>query len=114
MDKLKISVLFWEDRAPEKTTHDEVVDEVAAALKEAGHDATLLGISDDLRELLDKLDEQRPDLVFNLCERFADNDSWELNVTAVLEMLGQPFTGTGPHGMTLRQDKVLTKKLQIP
>jgi D-alanine-D-alanine ligase len=34
-----------------------------------------------------------------------------MNVAAVLEMLGQPFTGTGPHGMTIRQDKVLTKKL---
>ncbi len=112
MDNLKtISVLFWEERGPEKTTHDEVVDEVASALKEAGYEASLLGICDDLRELLDKLDEQRPDLVFNLCERFADDDFFEMNVAAVLEMLGQPFTGTGAHGMTIRQDKVLTKKL---
>ena len=111
MHKLKISVLFWEGRTPAKTTHDEVVDEVVAALKESGHDISILGISDDLRELLDKLDEQRPDLVFNLCERFADEDLFEINVAAVLEMLGQPFTGAGSHGMTIRQDKVLTKKL---
>ena len=111
MDKLKITVLFWEERGPEKTTHDEVVDEVSAALRESGHEVSPLSLCDDLRELLDKLDEQRPDLVFNLCERFADNDGYEMNVTAVLEMLGQPFTGTGPNGMVMRQDKVLTKKL---
>jgi len=111
VDNLKITVLFWEERTPEITKHDEVVDEVAAALKEAGYEVALLGLCDDLRELLDKLDEQRPDLVFNLCERFADNDDFELNVTAVLEMLGQPFTGSGPQAMSIRQDKVLTKKL---
>ncbi len=111
MDKLKISVLFWEERSPEGTKHDEVVDEVAAALSEGGHKTSLIGISDDLRELLDKLDDKRPDLVFNLCERFADNDSYEMHVAAVLAMLGQPFTGTGPAGMALRQDKAVTKKL---
>jgi D-alanine-D-alanine ligase len=111
MDKLKITIMFWEERGPEKTTHDEVVDEVATALKEFGHEVAMIGLCDDLHELLDKLDEHRPDLVFNLCERFADNDAYEMNVTAVLEMLGQPFTGTGPQGMAMRQDKVLTKKL---
>lgn len=72
MDKLKISVLFWEERNQEGTSHDEVVDEVAGALTEGGHKVSLLGINDDLRELLDKLDDKRPDLVFNLCERFTD------------------------------------------
>jgi D-alanine-D-alanine ligase len=111
MDKLKISILFWEERGQEGIKHDEVVDEVASALAEGGHRVSLIGINDDLRELLEKLDDKRPDLVFNLCERFADNDEYEMHVTAVLEMLGQPFTGTGPAGMALRQDKAITKKL---
>jgi D-alanine-D-alanine ligase len=34
-----------------------------------------------------------------------------MHVTAVLEMLGVRFTGTGPAGMVLRSDKALTKKL---
>lgn len=111
MERLKVSVLYWEERGQEGIKHDEVVDEVATALSEGGHKTSLIGINDDLRELLDKLDDKRPDLVFNLCERFADNDDFEMNVTAVLTMLRQPFTGTGPTGMALRQDKALTKKL---
>jgi len=35
MDKLKISVLFWEERGQEGAKHDEVVDEVAEALTKA-------------------------------------------------------------------------------
>jgi D-alanine-D-alanine ligase len=111
MDKLKISVLFCEERSKEGTEHDEVVDEVAGALSEDGHKVSFIGIYDDLRELLDNLDDKRPDLVFNLCESFADNDDYEMHVAAVLTMLGQPFTGTGPAGMALRQDKAITKKL---
>ena len=80
-------------------------------MSEGGHKVSMIGINDDLRELLEKLDDKRPDMVFNLCERFADNDEYEMHVTAVLAMLGQPFTGTGPVGMALRQDKVVTKKL---
>lgn len=111
MDKLKVSVLYCEERSQGNPWHDEVVDEVAGALSESGNKVSLIGINDDLRELLDKLDEKRPDLVFNLCERFAGNDTYEMHVTAVLTMLGQPFTGTGPAGMVLRQDKAVTKKL---
>jgi D-alanine-D-alanine ligase len=111
MDKLKVAVLFWEDRSQEPAEHDEVVDQVAQALSEGGHKTTLIGIYNDLRELLDKLDDQRPDLVFNLCERFSGNDYYDMHVIAVLDMLGQPFTGTGPFGTALRQDKAITKKL---
>jgi D-alanine-D-alanine ligase len=106
-----MSVLFWEERGQGSPWHDEVVDQVAAALSEGGHKVSLIGISDDVRELLDKLDDQRPELVFNLCERFAGNDSYDMHVITLLEMLGQPFTGTGPLGTALRQDKVITKKL---
>jgi D-alanine-D-alanine ligase-like ATP-grasp enzyme len=71
VDKPKVSVLFWEERTQGSPWHDEVVDQVAEALSEGGHKVSLIGISDDLRELLDKLDDQHPELVFNLCERFA-------------------------------------------
>lgn len=111
MEGLKISVLFYEDRSAGVAGHDEVVEQVAAALAAAGHRPALLGIYDDLRELIDKLAEHKPDLVFNLCETFAGRDANEGNVTAALVLLGQRFTGTGPVGMALRQDKAVTKKL---
>jgi D-alanine-D-alanine ligase len=111
VDKLKILILFWEERVQGVAKHDEVVDQLAAAVAEGGHKVSLIGINDDLRELLDKLDDKRPDLVFNVCERFADDDDYEMNVAAVLAMVGQPFTGTGPAGLALRQDKSVTKKI---
>jgi D-alanine-D-alanine ligase len=111
MEGLNISVLYYEDRSEALAERDEVVDQVAEALKATGHFPTLLGIYDDLGELIEKLKQQKPDLVFNLCETFAGRDSNEGHVTAVLALLGHRFTGTGPVGMALRQDKAVTKKL---
>lgn len=111
MTKIIITVLFDEDRTDHQSTHDEVVDQVANALTENGHKVSLLGIHDNVKELIEKLDEQKPELVFNLCETFADNYFGEMYVTAVLSMLNLRFTGTGPSGMALRQDKAVTKKL---
>lgn len=112
MHKLKISILFNEEYESEhQTSHDEVVDQVANALTESEHKVSMLGISNDLRVLLNKLDEQKPDMVFNLCETFDDNYYGEMYVAAVLNMLNVRFTGTGPAGMAFRQDKAVTKKL---
>jgi len=108
---MKISVLFWEWPADGQMKHDEVVDQVQQALIDSGHQATLLGITNDLKYLVDRLDEQKPDLVFNLVETFADDDSFEMNIAAVLQMLGVRFTGSSPRVMAVRQDKGLTKKL---
>lgn len=111
MKRLDVSVLFYESRDGKSAEHDQVVDQVSQALAEGGHKAMPLGINSDLRELLDRLEEQKPDIVFNLCETFADRDVNEVRLAAVLEMLGVRFTGTGSTGMALRMDKVLTKKL---
>lgn len=111
MDKLKISVLFDEDRSESPPVHDEVVDEVSNSLTEEGHKVSLLGVADNLHELIDQLEKQKPDLVFNLCETFNDDYYGEMYVTSVLSMMKLRFTGTGPAGMSLRQDKAVTKKL---
>lgn len=111
MVELKISVLFWEWLVEGEKKHDEVVDQVHRALQESGHEASLLGITNDLKFLVDEIEEQEPDLVFNLVETFADNDAFEFNIAAVLQMLDVRFTGSGPRVMALRQDKGLTKKI---
>jgi D-alanine-D-alanine ligase len=108
---MKVSVLFWEWPVEGVMKHDEVVDQVQQALNESGHEATLLGITSDLKYLVDEIEKQKPDLVFNLVETFADNDAYEMNIAAVLQMLGVRFTGSSARVMAVRQDKGLTKKL---
>jgi D-alanine-D-alanine ligase len=51
------------------------------------------------------------DIIFNLSESFAGNDTADYNIAAYLELVGKPFTGTGSHGLMLAQDKSVAKKI---
>jgi D-alanine-D-alanine ligase len=122
MPKLRVGVLYdaWGDgeenaahtkprgrkRRREKPDHEEVYE----ALKKAGHDA-FYHVLDGTTGTLHAIAEQRADLYFNLTESYAGDDTKEMNVAAYLELVGRRFTGAGPHGLYLAQDKALAKKI---
>lgn len=105
---LKISVLHYQ---PSSDPMDPVVQDVVDALASLGHSPTLIAVHDRVFDLLHELEKQQPDLVFNVCETFADDYRLEVNVAAVLEMARVKFTGSGTAGLLLAQDKILTKQL---
>src|SRR5215218_2463260 len=121
--RLKIVVLYdrWEPdddnsgtngKAPLVRTLDkkEVEEEVIDALTKLGHEPTLHQLDGSLKSLhaLPKLD---CDIIFNLSESFAGNDTADYNIAAYLELIGKPFTGSGSHGLMLAQDKSVAKKI---
>ena len=122
MGTLKVAVLYdrWEapeeaapsDKAPLTRTLDkkEVEDEVAEALGKLGHQADLYVLDGSIKGLhgLAKLDV---DLVFNLAESFAGNDTADHCIAAYLELLDKRITGAGSHGLMLAQDKGVAKKI---
>jgi D-alanine-D-alanine ligase len=105
---LKISVLHYQ---PEGDPIDPVVHDVFNALTSLGHTPTMLAVHDHVGDLLRELEKQQPELVFNVCETFADDYRLEVNVAAVLELAKHRFTGSGTAGLLLAQDKILTKQL---
>lgn len=73
-----------------------------------GHDVVMLG---DGRELIQKLLDHPPDLVFNFAEGQGIGRSREARVPALLEMLGIPYTGSDPLTMAVTLDKECAKRL---
>jgi D-alanine-D-alanine ligase len=107
---MRITVLtYTEDEAGKK--YDVVVDQVAEALGEAGHEASILGVHGDVKQLIDGLEKQKPELVFNLLETFGGDDSADVAVAGLLDILGLRYTGSGPGELFLVQDKGLAKKI---
>src|SRR6202034_1066847 len=51
------------------------------------------------------------DLIFNLTESYAGDNTKEMQVTAFLDMLDIPYTCSGPHANVLAQDKSIAKKM---
>ena len=51
------------------------------------------------------------DLVFNLAESFAGNDTADYCIAAYLELIDKRITGAGSHGLLYAQDKAVAKKI---
>jgi D-alanine-D-alanine ligase len=92
-------------------TFDEVVGQVAAALRKGGHKVSVLGAHGDVRKLIAGLKRRQPELIVNLMEMFGKNLFADVAVVGLLDLLGLPYTGGGPGEIYLQQDKGLTKKL---
>ena len=125
MSRLKIVVLYDRalvdetdeqaaagDRAPVVRTLDkkEVEEEVADALTKLGHEPVMHELDGTQKSLL-ALARVESDLVFNLAESFADDDSADFKIAAFMELLGKKYTGTGTNGLMLAQDKAVAKKI---
>ncbi|MCP4653262.1 MAG: ATP-grasp domain-containing protein [Candidatus Omnitrophica bacterium] len=81
------------------------------ALKANGYDVRLLGISNDIRILIEEIKENRPDVVFNQTEVFNRKSRFDKNIVWMLEMLGVPYTGASPASLLICNDKALSKKI---
>src|ERR1700761_1227705 len=129
MAKLKVTVLYdlWEEEpaeAPEELPpprnrkgqkkhkkppkHDR--EEIFEALEKLGHEPSY-HVLDGRSQSLVGLAKCNADLIFNLTESYAGDDTKEMHVTAFLDMLDIPYTGAGPHANVLAQDKSIAKKM---
>jgi D-alanine-D-alanine ligase len=122
--KLNVVVLYdrWDpeeepgaapaDKAPLTRTLDkkEVEAEVAEALVKLGHEAELHELDGGVKGL-HALARKDCDLIFNLAESFAGNDTADYCIAAYLELIDKRFTGAGSHGLLFAQDKAVAKKI---
>lgn len=128
--KLKVAILYdvWGDEVEtpeveEKSTAKkkkkskrkskremEDREEIFEALQKLGHEP-FYQVLDGTPQCLTSLAKCGADLVFNLTESFAGDDTKEMNVAAYMDLLGIRYTGGGPHAHFLAQDKSTAKKM---
>ncbi len=134
---LKIAILYdqWDDGAEEPTAPEEEAprpepprrrkgkkrrikarrpkldrEEIHEALGKLGHDPSYI-IVDGADPSLLHVARTTADLIFNLTESYAGDDTKDMNIAAYLDLLDLPYTGAGPHGLFLAQNKALAKKI---
>lgn len=120
MKKLRVIVLMHEALVPPDSLKGHSEKEIAefqseydviSHLREMGHDARPLGLSDDLGKLRREIEEFQPHVAFNLLEEFHGISVYDQHVVSYLELLKQPYTGCNPRGLTLAHDKALCKQI---
>ncbi len=130
---LKIAILYdtWDDGAEEPTALVEEPprprrnrrksrkrsrrpkldrEEIFDALGKLGHEPSYLVLDGRDQSLL-AVARCNADLIFNLTESYAGDDTKDMNLAAYLELLDKPYTGADPHALYLAQDKSLAKKV---
>jgi D-alanine-D-alanine ligase len=85
-------------------------EEIFDALVKLGHEPSY-HVLDGKDGSLVSLARNGSDLIFNLTESYAGDDTRDMNIAAYLELLDRPFTGAGSHALYLAQDKALAKKI---
>lgn len=118
MDKLKITILYdaVEDKAKAEAAamgdkSPFVFEQIADVLTKQGHQVTMLAAERKVKNLVGLLEKDNSDVIFNVCESLGGESHHEQNVAAMLELMEKRFTGSGALGLTLAQDKALSKKL---
>jgi len=97
-------------RKTKKKREKEDREEIFEALEKLGHEP-FYQVLDGTPQCLTSLAKCEADLVFNLTESFAGDDTKEMQVAAYLDLLGLKYTGAGPHASFLAQDKAIAKKM---
>lgn len=118
--RLKVLVLFDtagtppenQDFTEELKTDDWATEaNVIEALNKLGHEVRTIGVWDEPGMIIDEIKANPPDVVFNLTEHFNAVSAYDRNVAGLLEMMGVPYTGSSPTGLTLCKNKGMAKEL---
>jgi len=125
-ENYKVVILYdtWEEEEPEpepekararkrrrrKKKEKPDREEIFEALSKLGYEPTYQ-VLDGRVQSLAAVGRANGDLIFNLTESYAGDDTKDMNIAAYLDLLGRAYTGAGPHALYLAQDKALAKKI---
>ncbi len=103
----------WDDTltASQALVGEEWEDErdVVQALQDLNFEVDIIGLFDEVKPLLKRVESFKPDCIFNLSESFKTNRDHEPHIAALFELLGIPYTGARPDALNLCKDKGLSK-----
>jgi D-alanine-D-alanine ligase len=105
---MKIVVLHTAD-ALEPPPADPVIAQLCDTLRALDHDVSTVVVDADVKPVIDALEREQPELVFNIAESFAGKSALESNVAALLNLIDLRYTGSSPAGLLLAGDKGLAK-----
>lgn len=89
----------------------EEMEDIKEALRSLGYRPSIFNVDSNIHRLLDYLQGEKPDLVFNLVECVENDSIQEMHVAGLYELLKLPYTGAGPFTLGLALNKPRVKEM---
>jgi D-alanine-D-alanine ligase len=83
----------------------EMAQQVNEAVQTLGVKTSLIPLQRSLLNFLNRVKEENPEVLINLCEGYYGRPQWESNVAGIFELLGIAFTGNNAKTLAICQDK---------
>jgi len=83
---------------------------IGATLGERGYHTSFVDFNHPF-EAVQQIQDEKIDIVFNLCERINHSGLLEPHAASLLDILQVPYTGSNPYTLALCLDKIRVKKL---
>jgi len=85
--------------------------QILHGLRHAGFHVEIAALGPDILDAAQIIKEQSPDVIFNLTEEYRHSRRHDADIAGYLELIGIPYTGSGPCALQLSRDKALSKLL---
>ncbi len=89
----------------------EEVGAIEESLRNAGYSPYVMSVDHFSRDFVQTLVKLAPKFVFNLCEEINGRVEMEMCVAGLLELMGIPYTGSGPFALGLALNKFRVKQI---
>lgn len=109
----RVAVLYDHSQPGAGRCQRSIAHSLTKVLKALGLKAFPMGISPPLRRVVRRLENQKPDVVFNLVDGFDNDLAGGARIAGVLELLGVPFTGSPSDSRAIWQDRTRARALLI-
>src|SRR5437867_13381751 len=102
---MKITVLSDIEKDGER---DDVIDQVADALRQNRHSVSSLVVDDDIKKLVGGLFREKADRIANLRESLGENIQGDVGIGGLLQVINISYTGSGGGELLLQPDTSMT------
>lgn len=89
----------------------EEKEDIAKALQSLGYKTSIFNVDGNISRLVNFLEEEQPDLIFNLCESVENEAIHEMHIAGIYELYGIPYTGSGPLTLGTALNKTRVKEI---
>ncbi len=86
---------------------------IVQALQAVGYRCSMFNVDRDITRLLNYIKNEKPDVIFNLCESVGNEAIHEMHIAGLFELFEIPYTGSDPLTLGIALNKVKVKELLL-